>query len=248
MSPHHSDQMSQRSQVSRVALWMTISKVLSDWVTESVTRSPIELFWTAKKDICNLFSIVLMWLWYDFLNLVFANKSRFSENQAGAVWAEVGEVGRGVIGFTLQVLQETRKQRLKFLEDHNFTQTKGLHPATNKSETRQEINDSKQQEEKSNIIIFRKSHFQSFLQRASQKLLCAQKLFDFNTFQEQNLKSTKKCWGNSVCKKKRLNIFFSNDVKTRISILDTYSTGIERSPGIWPTHMIPGWGGHRRAN
>ena len=45
--------MSQRSQVSRVALWMSGSKVLTDrvseWVSESATRSPIELFWTAKN-------------------------------------------------------------------------------------------------------------------------------------------------------------------------------------------------------
>ena len=34
MSSHHSDQMSQRSQVSRVALWMTISKVLSQWLSQ----------------------------------------------------------------------------------------------------------------------------------------------------------------------------------------------------------------------
>ena len=34
MSSHHSDQMSQRSQVSRVALWMTISKVLSESVSQ----------------------------------------------------------------------------------------------------------------------------------------------------------------------------------------------------------------------
>ena len=47
MSPHHSDQMSQRSQVSRVALCM--SKVKVPLVSESVTRSPIELFWTAKQ-------------------------------------------------------------------------------------------------------------------------------------------------------------------------------------------------------
>ena len=49
--PHHSDQMSQRSQVSWVALWMSISKVLwvSQSVSELVTRSPFELFWTAKK-------------------------------------------------------------------------------------------------------------------------------------------------------------------------------------------------------
>ena len=45
--------MSQRSQVSRDSLWMSISKVLSQSVTESVsqwvTRSPIELLWTAKN-------------------------------------------------------------------------------------------------------------------------------------------------------------------------------------------------------
>ena len=38
----------------RVTLWMSISKVLTDWVTslvsQWVTRSPIELFWTAKKE------------------------------------------------------------------------------------------------------------------------------------------------------------------------------------------------------
>ena len=45
MFSHHSDQMSQRSQVSWVALFMSIIKVLS----QSVTRSPIELFWTAKN-------------------------------------------------------------------------------------------------------------------------------------------------------------------------------------------------------
>ena len=49
--PHHSDQMSERSQVSRVALCISISKVpsASQSVSQSVTRSPIELFWTAKK-------------------------------------------------------------------------------------------------------------------------------------------------------------------------------------------------------
>ena len=52
MSPHHSNQMSQRSQISWVALFMSISKVpsVSESVSESVTRSPIELFWTAKND------------------------------------------------------------------------------------------------------------------------------------------------------------------------------------------------------
>ena len=40
--------------VSGVALWMSISKVpwVSQSVSDSVTRSPIELFWTAKK--CNI--------------------------------------------------------------------------------------------------------------------------------------------------------------------------------------------------
>ena len=51
MSSHHSEQMSQRSQVSRmasrIAFCMSISKVLS--VSQWVTRSPIELFWTAKN-------------------------------------------------------------------------------------------------------------------------------------------------------------------------------------------------------
>ena len=52
MSPHHTDQMSQCSQVSGIALCVAKVKVtqwLSDSVTEWVTRSPIELFWTAKK-------------------------------------------------------------------------------------------------------------------------------------------------------------------------------------------------------
>ena len=53
MSPHHTDQMSQWSQVFRIALCITKVKVtdwVSDWVSEWVTRSPIELFWTAKKE------------------------------------------------------------------------------------------------------------------------------------------------------------------------------------------------------
>ena len=47
-----SDQMSQRSQVSRVALCMSkvkVSESVSQWVSEWVTRSPIELLWTAKN-------------------------------------------------------------------------------------------------------------------------------------------------------------------------------------------------------
>ena len=47
MSSHHSDQMSQRSKVYRVALCMSKSKGHS--LSDSVTRSPIELFWTAKN-------------------------------------------------------------------------------------------------------------------------------------------------------------------------------------------------------
>ena len=38
-----------KSQVSRVALFLSSSKVLCESVSEWVTRSPIELFWTAKK-------------------------------------------------------------------------------------------------------------------------------------------------------------------------------------------------------
>ena len=45
MSPHHSDQMSQRSQVSGVALCTSKVPGLTQWVT----RSPIELLWTAKN-------------------------------------------------------------------------------------------------------------------------------------------------------------------------------------------------------
>ena len=46
LSLHHSDQMSGRQ---LFFFCMSISKVLSGMV-ESVTRSPIELFWTAKND------------------------------------------------------------------------------------------------------------------------------------------------------------------------------------------------------
>ena len=56
LSPQQSDQMSQWSQVPRIALCMAKVKVsewvtqwVSEWVTQWVTRSPIELFWTAKK-------------------------------------------------------------------------------------------------------------------------------------------------------------------------------------------------------
>ena len=49
MSPHHSDQMSGRSEVNWIVFCMTFSKVLSQSVSESVTRSPIELLWTAKN-------------------------------------------------------------------------------------------------------------------------------------------------------------------------------------------------------
>ena len=57
MSPHRSDQMSQWSQVSRIALCMAKVKV-TESVSELVTRSPIELFWTAKErksglKVCN---------------------------------------------------------------------------------------------------------------------------------------------------------------------------------------------------
>ena len=48
MSPHHSDQMSQRSQVSRVTEMKVAS--VSQSVSQSVSdNSPIELFWTAKN-------------------------------------------------------------------------------------------------------------------------------------------------------------------------------------------------------
>ena len=43
-------------QVPRVALCISKVKVpsVSQWVSESVTRSPIELFWTAKKHLLKL--------------------------------------------------------------------------------------------------------------------------------------------------------------------------------------------------
>ena len=54
--------MSQRLQASRVAL--CISKVKVPSVSESVTRSPIELFWTAKKtSILNGGVVVVSWPW-----------------------------------------------------------------------------------------------------------------------------------------------------------------------------------------
>ena len=43
--------MSQRSQVSRIALCMAKVKV-SQLVSQLVTRSPIELLWTAKTPVC----------------------------------------------------------------------------------------------------------------------------------------------------------------------------------------------------
>ena len=50
MSPHNSDQMSQWLQVSWITLCMAKVKVIvSEWVSQWVTRSPIELFWTAKN-------------------------------------------------------------------------------------------------------------------------------------------------------------------------------------------------------
>ena len=47
-----SDQMSQWSQVSRIALYMVkvnVTQLVSESVSQSVTRSPIELLWTAKN-------------------------------------------------------------------------------------------------------------------------------------------------------------------------------------------------------
>ena len=56
---HHSDQMYQRSQVSRVALWMSSSKVLTQ------SRSPIELFWTAKNGEQSQYSLSAgCWIFY----------------------------------------------------------------------------------------------------------------------------------------------------------------------------------------
>ena len=54
ISPHHSDQVSQRSQVSGVTLLLCFSKGLSvsEWMSESVTRSPIELSAGQLKTSC----------------------------------------------------------------------------------------------------------------------------------------------------------------------------------------------------
>ena len=49
MFPYHSDQVSQRSQVSRVFVCQVVKSSVTQWVT----RSPIELFWTAKN-ICQM--------------------------------------------------------------------------------------------------------------------------------------------------------------------------------------------------
>ena len=49
MSLHHSDQMSQRSQVSRVTLYYVWLLVVTEGPTKGGTRCPIELLWTAKK-------------------------------------------------------------------------------------------------------------------------------------------------------------------------------------------------------
>ena len=56
MSPHHSDQMSQRSQVKghSVVLWRLWLLVVPEQARDQGTRSPIELFWTAKKFTRNL--------------------------------------------------------------------------------------------------------------------------------------------------------------------------------------------------
>ena len=62
MYPHHFDQMSQRSPVSRVAL--CISKVKGT-VSQWVTRLPNELFWTAKnrsaEKTVTLFKTCIFW-------------------------------------------------------------------------------------------------------------------------------------------------------------------------------------------
>ena len=58
MSPHNTDQMSQWSQVSRIALCMAKVKV-----TQWVTRSPIELSWTAKKRGQQVYRLLfLVWM------------------------------------------------------------------------------------------------------------------------------------------------------------------------------------------
>ena len=69
--------MSQWSQVSRIALYMAKVNV-TDWVSQSVTRSPIELFWTAKNEQthnetitgpahCLWSYIYLCFCWFDLL-------------------------------------------------------------------------------------------------------------------------------------------------------------------------------------
>ena len=54
MSPHPSAQLSERSAVSMTALrcsevWRRWYQRMTHWLTQSLTRSPIELSWTAKK-------------------------------------------------------------------------------------------------------------------------------------------------------------------------------------------------------
>ena len=50
MSPHHSYQMSQRSQVSWVVLWRVWLLVVSEVSPKGQTKLTIELFWTAKNN------------------------------------------------------------------------------------------------------------------------------------------------------------------------------------------------------
>ena len=91
MSPHHSDQMSQRSQVSRVALCMSKVKVthsVSDWVSESVTRSPIEPFWTAenwKKELTKILIQQILWFGLQLFGGRSANK--FGQGPLPFAWA-----------------------------------------------------------------------------------------------------------------------------------------------------------------
>ena len=136
MFPHHSDQMSQRSQVSRIALCMAkvkVTQLVSEWVTDWVTRSPIELFWTAKKRefFSFVWSISCHMCRLDFLKLqreTFGWKLFFSqlwalplcELASSACWDVVEPLFKQIWSFNI-FLFTTSLQRLYIRLDNHRT-------------------------------------------------------------------------------------------------------------------------------
>ena len=106
MSPHHSDQMSQRSQVSRVALCMSKSKgvSLSQWVSEWVSEwqchllSCQTLVWTAKNfhfffKWCKTAKSILLIFGFDNSRQIF--EKLFAKNmKGGSDKSEILHVGQ----------------------------------------------------------------------------------------------------------------------------------------------------------